>query len=150
MTLIDTDQICSLLPHRPPFLFAKEVSVNHDSKSGTALLCFDDMEEFWNNNTQINVKSQSDVLLLEAAAQVFGVILASQRSSELTVEEDKHLLLGFDNVDYHGHSVVSGLLELHVWLKQEFNNMFRGEFTAKQHGLVAVKGELTVMQGAAN
>jgi hypothetical protein len=96
------EQIKGLLPHRAPFLFAREVDVVEPGKLGRARIQLTRVDNYWQGDAGLSPTRSADVLLLESAAQVFGVVLASGTEAQLatggkTAAEGKHLLLGFDN-----------------------------------------------------
>lgn len=146
------DIIKSLLPHRPPFLFAREVEVVEPGKLGRAEVQLTDVASYWEGDVSLSPKLSADVLLLESAAQVFGVVLASgiqaqQADKGKTAAEGKHLLLGFDNCDIPGDLYAQPKVQLTVALDGVFGSMYKGSFTASAGERLLARGELTVMQG---
>jgi 3-hydroxymyristoyl/3-hydroxydecanoyl-(acyl carrier protein) dehydratase len=152
--LYGIEKIKTFLPHRAPFLFAQAVDVLEPGKLGRAQIQVCDVDSYWHQETHLSPTCSADVLLLETAAQVFGVVLASD--VEVTIAaggkppaEGKHLLLGFDNCEIPGDLYAHRQLQLEVALDGVFGSMFKGSFTASVGDQLIARGELTVMQGAA-
>jgi hypothetical protein len=150
----DLEKIQTFLPHRAPFLFAQAVDVVQPGKLGRSQLQLSNLETFWREESGLSPDESADVLLLECAAQVFGVVLASGVQTSLTTDgkppaEGKHLLLGFDNCEIPGDLFAYQKLQLDVALDGVFGSMFKGSFTATADDQLIARGELTVMQGAA-
>ncbi len=148
------EQIKGLLPHRAPFLFAREVDVVEPGKLGRARIQLTRVNNYWQGDAGLSPTRSADVLLLESAAQVFGVVLASGTAARLatdgkTAAEGKHLLLGFDNCDIPGDLYAQPELHLEVALDGVFGSMYKGSFTASAGERLLARGELTVMQGDA-
>lgn len=146
--------INELLPHRAPFLFAREVEVVEPGKLGRAEVQLTKVASYWEGDASLSPNLSADVLLLESAAQVFGVVLASgiqvqPGDSAKPAAEGKHLLLGFDNCDIPGDLYAQPRVLLEVALDGVFGAMYKGSFTASAGERLLARGELTVMQGAA-
>ena len=142
------DAIEHFLPHRAPFLFATAVDIIEAGKSGSAKIVFADKEEFWQGDKNLTPSEGNDFLLLEAAAQVFGIVLASGNSTPGSSPEGKHLLLGFDNCEIMAEFNAGAECTISVNLDGVFGSMFKGSFTAQMDAANVARGELTVMQGA--
>lgn len=148
--LYELDKIKTLLPHRAPFLFAQAVEVLTPGKLGRAQVQLIEVENYWNQEAGLSANASADVLLLESAAQVFGVVLASGvevSANGKPLAEGKHLLLGFDNCEMFGDLYAQSSLQLDVSLDGVFGSMFKGSFNASANNQVLARGELTVMQG---
>ena len=148
------EKIETVLPHRAPFLFAREVEVIEAGKLGRATVQLTAVDNYWQGEAGLAPQQSADVLLLESAAQVFGVILASGVEAELAASgkkpaDGKHLLLGFDNCDIAGDLYAQPELQLDVALDGGFGSMFKGSFKATTGERLLARGELIVMQGEA-
>lgn len=150
--LYELEKIKTLLPHRAPFLFAQQVEVMEPGKSGRAQVQLNEVETYWNQEAGLSATASADVLLLETAAQVFGVVLASGvavSADGKSLAEGKHLLLGFDNCEIPGDLYAHAQLQMDVSLDGVFGSMFKGSFNVRAANQLLARGELTVMQGAA-
>lgn len=150
--LYELEKIKTLLPHRAPFLFARQVEVLEPGKAGRAQVQLSEVENYWNEEAGLSATASADVLLLESAAQVFGVVLASgveAAAGGKPLAEGKHLLLGFDNCEMFGDLYAHAQLQLDVALDGVFGSMFKGSFNVSAENNLLARGELTVMQGEA-
>jgi len=141
--IISTNQIKSILPHRSPFLFVHEVIVDNRAKTGRTELILKDKEEYWYDKS-ITVNDQ-DFLLLEAAAQVFGVTLSILLDMPVT-DRVKPLLLGFETCEFFKSVDIQKSARVQVALLDTFGTRFRGEFRVTQNRRIVVSGELAVVQ----
>ncbi len=144
--IISEQDIKSILPHRSPFLFVDEVVIDREMQTGTSALSFSNREEYWSNSSI--TQNDQDFLVLESAAQVFGVTLSVLLNKD-KADDAKHLLLGFDACEFK-HSVdADAPANIKVTLLKDFGSQFRGSFNLIQNDDVIASGELTVMQEAA-
>ncbi len=142
--ILSAFKIDEILPHRSPFRFVETVEILSPGISGCCKFHLQDTPPFWSDK-RITLKS-NELLLLEATAQLFGVVLSSG-TDLTTVKDGRHLLLGFDRCTVE--KPIHRNLQITIWveLKNTFNAMFKGKFHAHCQDQVIAYGELTVLQG---
>lgn len=143
MTL-DQQAILALLPHRPPILLPQAVEIHSAGESGTGRVALDLEARLWGDWRARDLFRE---LVLEGAAQVLGLVLASARAGESADPgEGRHLLLGFGGVAFAPGASPVAEFEIEATLVQRMGGMCRGRFTARCGGAEIAGGELTVMQ----
>jgi len=149
-------QIKQIIPHRAPFLLIDKVRLGDSGLNGTAEFDLNQCQPFWQAgplNELMSPTEQKEALLLEAAAQSFGVIVgASTEHSEHddSLEHDdsvQHLLLGFDNVSFNNWQQQQTCIELNISHQGTFGQMFRAKFDATCNDQLIASGLISVMQG---
>ena len=144
MTL-DQEAIQALLPHRAPILLPQALEIRSPGELGVGRVSLDLDVRLWGD---WQVRDLFRELVLEAAAQVLGLVLASARDDGAEGQgEGRHLLLGFSGVEFAPETVPAEALEIEATLVQRMGGMCRGRFTARSDGGEIAHGELTVMQG---
>ncbi len=142
---LDQQAIEALLPHRPPILLPQAVEIRSPGELGVGRVSLDLDARLWGD---WRVRELFRELVLEAAAQVLGLVLASAREEEAGVQgEGRHLLLGFGGVEFAPGTVATDALEIEATLVQRMGGMCRGRFSVRIVGAEIAHGELTVMQG---
>ncbi len=145
--------IYRILPHRYPFLFVDKILDLMPGKSGTGI-----KEITYNEHVLLS----SPVLLIEAMAQVAGVILAYPPSSPLSKGGDRGVsllamgelkwgsegyagyLIEVKNIAFSGDVSAGDRLILNLALIQKFGNLFRFDGRAIVGDKVVIKGELSI------
>ena len=148
MTL-DQDAIRALLPHRPPILLPQAVEIHASGELGVGRVRLDLETRLWG---EWQARDMFRELVLEGAAQVLGLVLASGRDDEAGIPgaesgKGRHLLLGFSDVAFAADTLPSTELEIETSLVQCMGGTCRGRFVARDAGGEIASGELTVMQG---
>jgi len=144
MTL-DENAIRRLLPHRPPILLPRKVEIRTPGELGVGRIQLELDSRLWG---EWRARDLFRELILEGAAQVLGVVLASARKGESApTSDEQHLLLGFSGVEFAPEGRPEAVLEIEAALVQRLGTMCRGRFTARNTGGELARGELTVMQG---
>jgi hypothetical protein len=140
---LDSDAIRALLPHRSPLLLARALEVRTPGESGVGRIALDPDTRLWGDWC---VRDLVQELILEGAAQVFGLVLAAGRAADPGSDE-RHLLLGFGSVSFADTTDPGPELAIEVALVQRLGGMCRGRFSARGDAGELARGELTVMQG---
>ena len=141
--IVSQEKIMEILPHRSPFLFTQKVAVDFESKNGKSLVSLNELEAYWSDSSL--TQYDTDYLILETAAQVFGITLSMLLDKQVD-NDAKHLLLGFDDCQFAKSFKADQEIEIHVELIDVYGTKYIGEFVAHQSSMQVAKGKLTVMQ----
>jgi 3-hydroxymyristoyl/3-hydroxydecanoyl-(acyl carrier protein) dehydratase len=149
MTTLDQKAIQALLPHRYPILLPQSVRIRTPGELGVGRLQLELGSRLWG---EWRARDLFRELVLEGAAQVLGLVLASARADEPAARageagEARHLLLGFNGVQFAPDATPVPALDIEATLVQRMGGMCRGHFIARRDGNEIARGDLTVMQG---
>ncbi len=143
------EDIKNILPHRDPFLFLNSVTITNPGKDG---LCTVDLTKIQENILAGPSITKDDILvelILEAAAQLSGVVLSTE--PEINPQDDvKKLLLGFDDINVTSPEVSPELVTLSTSVLSEFKGMYQCAFEALSPCGLKITGKLNVLNGAAS
>ena len=142
--ILGIDDIRARLPHRDPILLPNEVRIEDAGRAGCAR---------FNLSADIRLlgkESQRDLsreLMLECAAQTFGVVLGSVDSG-VPAENERHLLLGFNNVrfDMTGADLAAPF-KVGVRALESSGSTHVAAFRVDQAQYCVAEGTLMVMKG---
>ncbi|MEO0077083.1 MAG: 3-hydroxyacyl-ACP dehydratase FabZ [candidate division WOR-3 bacterium] len=95
---MEIDEIKKILPHRPPFLFVDKV-VNWTDKRIEAIKNVSINEDYFNGHFP-NFPLLPGVIMIEAMAQVGGILIAKLIGQEFKVPETLPLFLGVDKARF--------------------------------------------------
>jgi 3-hydroxyacyl-[acyl-carrier-protein] dehydratase len=140
---ISSDELTEWLPHRPPILLPECISVIEPGQAGLGKVFLDSATRIWNDETH---EDFAQALILESAAQILGVVLATQPSST-NKADGVHLLLGFDDVTFGEKPSLAQDFEVTVELERSLGKMHRARFFATQCGRSLAAGRVSVMKG---
>lgn len=143
MTNITHEDLTEWLPHRTPILLPKCISVVEAGRSGMGRVRLDVAARLWDEDTHA---LYAQVLVLESAAQILGVVLGT-KTTDTSKAEGEHLLLGFDDVTFGETLAVTEDFEVSVELERSLGKMHRAHFLATQSGRAIATGRLSVMKG---
>lgn len=147
MTL-DHDTIQALLPHRPPILLPQQLEIHTPGMLGVGRVNLDLDARLWGEWQARHLFAE---LVLEAAAQVLGLVMAATPGGESTQGHDgrarRHLLLGFTGVEFADAMGPLAEFAVEAAVVHRMGTMCRGRFRARHNNLEIACGELTVMQG---
>ena len=147
MLHIDRQGIDAMLPHRAPLALLQGVWLEQAGESGRATARLPQQEPLFPG---FDGTALAQELTLEAAAQALGVVLGSGRKPEDgNPAEGKHLLLGFDAVEFHGAVPGSSEIELRVQREESSGGVSSARFEATASQRPWAQGRVMVMQGAA-
>ncbi|WP_028312637.1 hypothetical protein [Derxia gummosa] len=144
---LDRTAIEALLPHRAPILLPTEVEADPATRSGRALIRLDANARIFGALAQPALAHE---LLLEAAAQTFGIVIGAcpPEGGAAAGAEGRHLLLGFDEVEFGPAALDGGApFELEVALEQTSGPVHVARFSAEQGGAQVARGQLQVFNG---
>ncbi len=139
-------EIYKILPHRYPFLFVDKILDLMPGKSGMGI-----KEITYNEHMLLS----SPVLLIEAMAQVAGVILAypllglgdslgGERGLKRGGGDYAGYLIEVKDIAFSGDVSAGDRLILNLALIQKFGNLFRFDGRAIVGDKVVIKGELSI------
>ena len=143
------DDIKNILPHRDPFLFLDVVTITSPGKDGLSTLNMANIQDCVLAGPSINKEDILVELVLEAAAQLSGVVLSTQPN--LPEGEDvQKLLLGFDDVVVTACPKSAELITLSTTVLSEFKGMYQCAFEALSPCGLNISGKLNVLNGVAS
>lgn len=144
---IGLNQITEILPHRDPFLFPTRVTTDAETASGEGYIDFSSLQPIWNSTFDRSIEQKQE-LLLESAAQIFGVVLASQSKKENSdTQDEKHLLLGFEKIKFPNSIKPSSEIRITTKLIGNFGQMYKAEIKAETGNQIIMSGILSVLKG---
>ncbi len=142
---LDRKAIETILPHRDPILLVNDIDITESGLTGCCSVVFRKDQRIWDMH---NAAAFSDELILEAAAQLLGVILSTDNDAKnKTDENSERLLLSFDRIEFHDSAEPDQLVRLSARVVSRFGAMSAGDFTAKQQNRLLANGKIVVMGG---
>lgn len=148
VTIIDKARIMSILPHSDPFLFLNQVEILEPGIKGQCDLTVSNISEQVLESPKLMRADLKIELILETAAQLCGVVLATQPNANAE-KGGKKLLLGFDAVEIKSHFEIDQSLRLCAEILSDFSDMYQCEFKVYQADLEILSGKLNVLNGEA-
>ena len=142
-TEFDLEQIRAILPHRYPFLLIDRVIkvVAHKRAVGLKAVTID--EPYFRGQPQGRL-AMPGVLILEAMAQTAAVAAAVVLG--VGTADKQLVLLGMQNVQFHGPVRPGELLELHMVKERSHGPISKMRGEAKVAGRLVAEARLTAMQ----
>lgn len=142
--LMGIDDIRARLPHRDPILLPQEVHIEDKGRAGYAWFSLDAKVRLMGEESQRDLSRE---LMLESAAQAFGVVLGSVASG-VSPEDERHLLLGFNNVRFTMLGADLGAsFKVGVRMLESSGSTHVAAFRVTQAELCVAEGALMVMKG---
>jgi 3-hydroxymyristoyl/3-hydroxydecanoyl-(acyl carrier protein) dehydratase len=138
---LERSDIESLLPHRHPILMPNHIDIETPGAAGTGHVTLAEDRIIWNDWTG---RDLADELVLESAAQIMGVVLATGADRPESREDARHLLLGFEQVEFNAPADPERDIRIEVRIEARFGGLCRGGFRALQGDAVVAAGRLTV------
>jgi 3-hydroxymyristoyl/3-hydroxydecanoyl-(acyl carrier protein) dehydratase len=143
MTL-ELHDIEAILPHRPPLQLVQRAEIGAAGTEGTASIRLCPEELLWDDWRAADL---ADELLLESAAQLMGVVLATDPNRPAGAANAPRLLLGFDRIEFRKPVDPHRDIRIGVRIEARFGAMCRGVFEARQDGEPVAAGRISVMGG---
>jgi 3-hydroxymyristoyl/3-hydroxydecanoyl-(acyl carrier protein) dehydratase len=149
---IDAATVRRLLPHREPLQLVDGATITTPGAAGV-VACRLTRHPLLRDGSDSDAFRQE--LLLEAAAQSFGVVLGSAAlatagSSTAAQQDEKHLLLGFDDVRFTEHDIaLDKTLHITVSRQQALGEIYCAGFVVHDADTPLASGSVTVMKGKA-
>lgn len=136
------DDIKARLPHRDPILLPTHVDITEIGVAGTADIQLAPAALLLLGETHGACLRE---LILEAAAQTLGLVLASAGDAKPSADE-KHLLLGFNDVHFDLVDAPCTFI-MHVRLQETAGTTYVASFRAEHNASVIASGTVMVMKG---
>lgn len=142
--LMGIEEIRARLPHREPILLPREVHIEDAGRAGYARFSLDPSVRLLGEESQRDLSRE---LMLECAAQTFGVVLGSVDSG-VPAEDERHLLLGFNNVRFDMLDAdLNASFKVGVRMLESSGTTHVAAFRVKQSEFCVAEGTLMVMKG---
>lgn len=142
--LMGIEEIRARLPHRDPILLPREVRIEDAGRAGYARFSLDPGVRLLGEESQRDLSRE---LMLECAAQTFGVVLGSVDSG-VPAEDERHLLLGFNNVRFDMLDADLGAsFKVGVRMLESSGSTHVAAFRVNQAENCVAEGTLMVMKG---
>lgn len=142
--LMGIEEIRARLPHRDPILLPREVRIEDAGRAGYARFSLDPGVRLLGKESQRDLSRE---LMLECAAQTFGVVLGSVDSG-VPAEDERHLLLGFNNVRFDMLDADLGAsFKVGVRMLESSGSTHVAAFRVNQAENCVAEGTLMVMKG---
>jgi len=143
---LDTDEILSLIPHRPPFLWIDRVTEVEPGKRCVALKYLDPDERFFAGHFP-DKPVLPGVFLIEAAAQTAAVLQACSRpaAGEPHAASGDHLLVAVNRFKFLKPVTPGSELVIEVRLTAVSSPMACVDAVLRVGGEVVAKGELSLV-----
>jgi 3-hydroxymyristoyl/3-hydroxydecanoyl-(acyl carrier protein) dehydratase len=149
---IDAAMVRRLLPHREPLQLVEGATITKPGAAGV-VACRLTRHPLLCDGSDSSAFRQE--LVLEAAAQSFGVVLgsaslATESGTAAAGHDDKHLLLGFDDVRFTEHDIaLDKTLHVTVSRQQALGEIYCAGFVVHDADTLLAAGSVTVMKGKA-
>ena len=134
-----------IIPHREPFLFIDNVEATEPGILGFSEFDLSKVEPFIMQMEGMSPAETFEYLILESAAQTFGVVLGCSQDPSGS-KDHQHLLLGFEKVEFVSSVKTPAVIKINVELAGQFGEMSRVKFSAEVAGDLIATGYLSVMQ----
>jgi 3-hydroxymyristoyl/3-hydroxydecanoyl-(acyl carrier protein) dehydratase len=149
---IDAATVLRLLPHREPLQLVDGAAITAPGVVGV-VACRLTRHALLRDGSDSSAFRQE--LVLEAAAQSFGVVLGSaslttERNAAFPQRDEKHLLLGFDDVRFAARDIpLDKTLHITVSRQQALGEIYCASFVVNDAGTPIAEGSVMVMKGKA-
>jgi 3-hydroxyacyl-[acyl-carrier-protein] dehydratase len=139
------DDIQSILPHRPPFLFVDKVTKLVPDKEIVAERAIRDDEPFFKGHfPQKHI--MPGVLVMDALAQTSGLLwgLSKKATGAVLAKEPRIFFLASSTIKFVNPSFPGETLTLLAWFERSFGQLFSYSVEAIVKRKVVAKGSLTL------
>lgn len=139
------DDILSILPHRPPFLFVDKVTKLVPDKEIVAERAIRDDEPFFKGHfPQKHI--MPGVLVMDALAQTSGLLwgLSKKATGAVLAKEPRIFFLASSTIKFVNPSFPGETLTLLAWFERSFGQLFSYSVEAIVKRKVVAKGSLTL------
>ena len=143
--VLEIDEILSYLPHRYPFIFVDRiVEINHDTKSIVGFKNVTLNEPFFRGHFPGN-PIMPGVLIVEALAQVSGILASILKNIKPQVDGYLYYLAGADNSRFKRPVVPGDSLFLHSQVTHERRDTMKFKSQAKVQDVLVCSTDLLVV-----
>jgi 3-hydroxyacyl-[acyl-carrier-protein] dehydratase len=139
------DDILSILPHRPPFLFVDRVTRLLPDREITAERTIRDDEPFFTGHfPQKHI--MPGVLVIDALAQTSGLLwgLSKKATGAVLAKEPQIFFLAASTIKFVNPSFPGETLTLAAWFERSFGTLFSYAVEATVRRKLIAKGSLTL------
>ncbi len=139
------EDILSILPHRPPFLFVDKVTKLVPDKEIVAERAIRDDEPFFKGHfPQKHI--MPGVLVMDALAQTSGLLwgLSKKATGAVLTKEPRIFFLASSTIKFVNPSFPGETLTLLAWFERSFGQLFSYSVEAIVKRKVVAKGSLTL------
>jgi 3-hydroxymyristoyl/3-hydroxydecanoyl-(acyl carrier protein) dehydratase len=149
---IDAATVLRLLPHREPLQLVEGAAITAPGEAGVVACRLTRHALLQDGSGSSEFRQE---LVLEAAAQSLGVVLGSasltaQAAEAAPQRDEKHLLLGFDDVRFTAQDIpLDKTLQIAVSRQQAVGEIFCAGFVVNDAGTLLALGSVMVMKGKA-
>ncbi|MFJ6205833.1 3-hydroxyacyl-ACP dehydratase FabZ [Bacillus pumilus] len=140
--MLDAQQIQDIIPHRYPFLLVDRILEVEGEKRAVGIKNVTVNEEFFNGHFPV-YPVMPGVLIVEALAQVFGVIMLGKEENKGKIG----LFAGIDGCRFKRQVKPGDQLRLEVEVTRLRGPVAKGKAVATVDGEVACEAELTFSIG---
>lgn len=140
--MLDAQQIQDIIPHRYPFLLVDRILEVEEEKRAVGIKNVTVNEEFFNGHFP-GYPVMPGVLIVEALAQVFGVIMLGKEENKGKIG----LFAGIDGCRFKRQVKPGDQLRLEVEVTRLRGPVAKGKAVATVDGEVACEAELTFSIG---
>ncbi|MGE6630312.1 3-hydroxyacyl-ACP dehydratase FabZ [Bacillus sp. NPDC077027] len=140
--MLDAQQIKEIIPHRYPFLLVDRILEVDGEKRAVGIKNVTANEEFFNGHFP-DYPVMPGVLIVEALAQVFGVIMLNKEENKGKIG----LFAGIDGCRFKKQVKPGDQLRLEVEITRFRGPVVKGKAVATVDGEVACEAELTFSIG---
>ena len=125
---LDIEEIKSLLPHRPPFLFIDSCEIIEIGKQGIGYKKFSADEYFFKGHFP-NMPIVPGVILVEALAQTAGIVVAKSFSEE---SENSVLFISISNAKFRKRVSINDEIMFEVKIINKLKSFYKFYGEAKK------------------
>ena len=142
---IDRHRILQMLPHRDPILLVDSAQISQPGRQGRVQARLPAAAALLGSIGSADVLHE---LVLEAAAQSVGVVIGSGFAAASEGRDERHLLLGFDDVRFDADAVADAI-EITVDVDEAGAAACSARFSVDQGGRAIAGGRVMVMRAPA-
>ena len=139
--IIEIDEIKTLIPHRPPFLFLDECRIFELGKIGSGYKLFSENEYFFKGHFP-NMPIVPGVILVEAMAQTAGVIVSKKYEN---FQDKSVLFMSLSKAKFRKPVLPNDNIRFDVSFKNSVKNVYKFVGVAYRDSIKVCEAEFSAM-----
>ena len=139
--IIEIDEVKTLIPHRPPFLFLDKCHIGELGKSGSGYRFFSENEYFFKGHFP-NMPIVPGVILVESMAQTAGVIVSKKYEN---FQDKSVLFMSLSKAKFRKPVLPNDYIRFDVKFKNSVKNVYKFIGVAYRQDVKVCEAEFSAM-----
>ena len=139
--IIEIDEIKTLIPHRPPFLFIDKCHITELGKNGSGFRFFSENEHFFKGHFP-NMPIVPGVILVESMAQTSGVIVSKKYEN---FQDKSVLFMSLSKAKFRKPVLPNDNIRFDVEFKNSMQNVYKFSGVAYREDVKVCEAEFSAM-----